>query len=140
MRSNRGMTLIELMVVIIVLGILATVATSSYRNFLVRTNRTDGRQLLLRIQVAEEKFFLQNGTYTADLASAPPVGLGTGATSQGGLYTFVVAPGATGTIATSYAATATAVGAQTSDTAICQTMSIDDQGVHTPADSTGCWK
>jgi hypothetical protein len=29
---------------------------------------------------------------------------------------------------------------QTADTAACLTFTINDQGVRTPADSTGCWR
>jgi type IV pilus assembly protein PilE len=137
----RGVTLIELLTVMVVLGILSTVAVSSYRNYLMRTNRVDGRQLLLRIQVGEQKYFLQNNTYTADLVSATNAGgLGLGNTSPGGYYTMAVVPGNTGTIATSFSASATAISTQTNDTLTCQTMSIDDLGAKTPAESTGCWK
>jgi type IV pilus assembly protein PilE len=138
--SMRGTTLIELMTVIVVLAILSTFAVSTYRTQLIRTNRTDGRQLLLRVQVAEEKFFLQNNTYTIDLANPPPTGLGLAATSPGGFYTLVVAPGATGTIASSFQVTATAAGTQVNDLAGCLVLTIDNQGQRTPNDATGCWK
>lgn len=141
LRHMRGMTLIELMVVVSIVAILGTFAISSYRNYLLRTNRTDARQALLRIQVAEEKFFLQNNTYTTDFTSAPSAGgLGvSGATTNGGYYTLTVTPGGTG-IASSYVATATATAGQTADTAACLTLSINDQGSRTPDDSSGCWK
>jgi type IV pilus assembly protein PilE len=140
-----GMTLIELLTVMIVLGVLSTLAVGSYRNYLIRTNRVDGRQLLLRIQVAEQKFFLQNNTYTTDLVSATSAGgLGLSNTSPAGFYTMAVVPGnvltPAGTIATTFTATAVATGTQTADTAACLTMSIDDQGAKTPGDISGCWK
>jgi type IV pilus assembly protein PilE len=130
--------------VVAVLAILSTFAVSTYRAQLLRANRTDGRQLLLRIQVAEEKFFLQNSTYTANIAGAPPAGLGLSNTSPGGFYTFAVAPGDVsnpgGTIATSFTVTATVAGTQAADLATCHVMTIDDQGQRTPNDATGCWK
>ena len=57
-----------------------------------------------------------------------------------GYYTLGATAGSTGSIATSWKVTATATGNQTSDLAICRTLSIDDQGVRSPADSSGCWK
>ena len=136
-----GVTLIELLTVIVVVAILATIAVASYRSYLIRANRSEGRNQLLRVEAAEEKYFVQNDTYTVDIIDPPPAGLGFGsATTPSGFYTLAVAPGATGTIATSYQATATAQAGQTQDSATCQVFSITDQGQRTPADSTGCWK
>jgi type IV pilus assembly protein PilE len=131
---ERGVTLIELLTVVGIVAVLGVIAIGSYRNYGLRTNRVDGTSSLLRIQVAEEKYFLQNNTYTTDLADAPPVGLGLGNNSPGGYYALAVAAGATGAIGTSYQATATAVGTQTSDDPNCQALSINDQGQRTPAD------
>jgi type IV pilus assembly protein PilE len=140
MRYSRGVTLIELMTVVGIVAILGVIAVGSYRAYGLRTNRVDGTAALLRIQVAEEKYFLQNNTYTTDLADPPPNGLGIGNASSNGYYTLAVAAGGTGTIATSYQATATAAGTQTQDKAACQVYTIDDQAQRSPADSTGCWK
>jgi type IV pilus assembly protein PilE len=138
---ERGMTLIELMTVVAVVAIVASLAVSGYRGVTMRANRTEGRNALMRIQMAQEKFFLQNNTYTTDLTSAPPTGLGLGSTTTAtGLYTLSVAAGATGSIATSYVATATAAAGQTSDVAACQVFTLSDQNQRSPADSTGCWK
>ena len=130
----RGMTLIELMVVVAIVAILSTLAVGSYRRYVLRANRTDATSALLRIQVAEEKFFLQNNVYTIDLSAA---GLNVPSPTPNGFYTLAVtgAP-----IATSFQATATATGAQTQDTS-CQTLTIDDQGRRNSAPSTtDCWR
>src|ERR1041385_1494678 len=58
----RGMTLVELLTVMVVLAVLASVSVSSYRRYMIRANRTDATTSLLRTQVAEEKYFLQNNT------------------------------------------------------------------------------
>jgi type IV pilus assembly protein PilE len=139
-KHSRGVTLIELLVTVAVVAILSNIAISNYRAYTLRANRIDGETMLMKIQVAEEKFFLQNNTYTTAVATAPPNGLGLLATTTSGRYTLAVAAGATGNIATSYAATATAAGNQTDDKAACLTLTIDDQGQRTPADSSGCWK
>jgi type IV pilus assembly protein PilE len=137
---SRGFTLIELLISIVVLAILASIAIGSYRNSVLRANRTDGTTTLLRISMAEEKYFLQNSQYTTDLASASPIGLGLSATSPLGYYTLAVTAGATGSIATSWKVTATATGSQLQDVAACQTLTLDGEGTRTPADSSGCWK
>jgi type IV pilus assembly protein PilE len=137
---QRGVTLIELVVVMAILAILSTLAVSSYRSYTLRAQRTDAQNALLRIQVAQEKHFLQNNTYTTDIVSAPPTGLGLGSnTTPGGYYTLAVAADAGG-IGTSYIATATATGGQTQDKAACLTLTINDRGQRTPLESTGCWR
>ena len=131
----RGVTLIELMVVVAIVAILSSLAVGSYRRYVLRANRTDATSALLRIQVAEEKFFLQNNAYTTDVSAT---GLNVGSPTPNGFYNLAVA-GAPA-IATSFKATATATGTQTQDTS-CQTLTIDDQGLRNSAPSTtDCWR
>ncbi len=134
---TRGMTLIELMVVVAIVAILATIAVGSYGRYVLRANRTEATSALLRIQVAEEKYFLQNNAYTTDVTDLPPAGLGVASPTPKGFYNLSVtgAP-----IATSFQATATATSTQTQDTS-CQTLTIDDQGRRNSAPSTTeCWR
>ena len=136
----RGMTLIELMVVVAIVAILASLAVGSYRRYVLRANRTDATSALLRIQVGEEKYFLQNNAYTINATAQPPTGLGVASPTRNGFYNITVTPGSTGSIATSFSATATAKGTQTQDTS-CQTLTIDDQGLRNSAPSTTeCWR
>jgi type IV pilus assembly protein PilE len=139
----RGVTLLELMVVLAIVAILSTIAVGSYRQYVLRANRTDATGALLRIQVAEEKFFLQNNTYTTSVSPQPPAGLGVSSPTPNGFYTIAVTgdPNSTNNIATSFLATATAVGAQTADTS-CLTLTITDQGQRSSAPSTSatCWR
>ena len=82
-KAARGFSLIELMVVVAIVGLLASIATASYRNYVRRATRTEGRSVLLSIQVAQEKFFLQNNQYVQTIAgvTAAPPGLLRRATS-----------------------------------------------------------
>jgi type IV pilus assembly protein PilE len=142
-RHTSGFTLIELMVVVAVMAILGTIAVSTYRNYILRTNRTEARMALLATQVAQEKYFLQNNQYAPDIATviaAPPGGLGMnltpGGVTMGGNYTVSFAAVTPNT----YTLSAVATGQQASDTAACLTFTINEQGQRTPADSTGCWR
>ena len=89
-QKQRGITLVELMVVVVVVAILAAISVPSYRSYLIRTQRTEAKTALLRIQAAQEKFYLQNNRYSENLVSAPPAGLGTGNVTEGGKYDLVV--------------------------------------------------
>ena len=63
----RGITLIELMIVVVVLSILAAVAYPNYRNYVARAKRTEAKAALLRIATNQERFYLQNSTFTQDM-------------------------------------------------------------------------
>lgn len=64
---EQGMTLLELVIVVAVAGILASIAVPSYRNYVLRANRTEGRGALLALAAAQEKFYLQCNTYATTL-------------------------------------------------------------------------
>ena len=135
----RGVTLIELVVVVAIVALLATIALPSYRQFLLRSHRVEAKAALLNVAAAQEKFYLQNNTYTTELADAPPDGLGLAATTENGYYTIAI--GAAD--ADSFTATATAAGGQADDTH-CANFTIDETGLKTATDSsnaavTDCW-
>ena len=139
--TQRGVTLIVLMTVIVVIAILASIAVPSYRNYLLRSQRTEATTALLNLQAAQEKFYLQNNAYTDDVAGDPPAGLGLAATTERGFYDIAVVLGADNQ---SYTASATPVaGAGQSDDTRCTGFSVTDTGAR---DSTGpggkdyCWR
>lgn len=141
-RLSAGFTLVELLIAIVIVAILSAIAIPSYRSYVLRARREDATSALMRVQAAEEKFFLQNNAYTANLAGAPPAGIGIGATSDNGYYALALAltNGGAGFTAT---ATPTATGGQTDD-AKCATYTIDQTGNKTatgtdPTPNQTCW-
>ena len=143
-RHSGGFSLIEILTVIGLLAVLGSIAVNTYRSYILRAARTEGRMALLAIQVAQEKFFLQNNAYAQDIATviaAPPAGLGVstltaGGVTSGGNYTISFAAVTPNT----YTLQAVATGTQVKDTAACLTFTINDQGTRTPADASGCWR
>jgi type IV pilus assembly protein PilE len=138
-RSRRymgGVTLIELMTVMVVLAILTSISVGAYRRYLLRTNRSEAISELLKVQVAQEKFFLQNNSYTDDLAD-----LGIAETTASGNYTLDVEAPDDGDIATGFRATATVAGGQQEDGA-CTSLTIDDRGrrLSDPGETSLCWR
>ena len=67
MKANRGITLIELLIVVAVIGILAAVAYPSYEAYIIRSNRSAAQQLMLKIASREEQYRLDAKSYTATL-------------------------------------------------------------------------
>ncbi len=143
--AARGFSLIELMIVVAIVGILAWLASANYRNYVLRTNRTEARLALLAIQAAQERYFVQNNQYAQTMATviatAASGGLGVTNLTAGGVtpngYYTISFQAAT---ANTYTIQAVATGTQVKDTAACLTLSINDQGARLPLDSTGCWK
>lgn len=126
LKYQKGVTLVELMVVLVIVAILSAIAVPSYRQYSMRANRAEAHWNLLRLAAAQEKFYLQNNTYAEDdeLSEAPPNGLGIDATSESGYYTFSI----TAADATGFQAQAVAAGGQVDDTD-CDVFGIDDTGV-----------
>ena len=59
----RGITLLELMIVVVIVSILAAVAYPNYRQFAARAKRNEAKAMLLEIAAAQERFYLQNSQY-----------------------------------------------------------------------------
>ena len=59
----RGITLLELMIVVVIVSILAAVAYPNYRQFAARAKRNEAKAMLLEIAAAQERFYLQNSFY-----------------------------------------------------------------------------
>lgn len=43
MRGQKGFTLIEVMIVVVIIGILASIAYPSYREYVLKGNRAEGK-------------------------------------------------------------------------------------------------
>ncbi len=146
-KRQTGMTLIELMIVVVVLGIIIAIGVPSYRGYIIRANRVDATSALLRLAANQERFYMQNNTYAsnAQLAAALPAGLGIAATDHG-FYNLTIAAAGAGLVV-GYTATATAVAGESQGSdADCWTYTINEMGLRTAAtqgaaDNTGiCWQ
>jgi type IV pilus assembly protein PilE len=65
-RTNRGITLVELLVVMVIIGILSAIAIPSYRNYTLRANRADAKTALLAMAGAMERCFTRFNSYAED--------------------------------------------------------------------------
>ncbi|MFD2179801.1 type IV pilin protein [Veronia pacifica] len=59
----QGMTLLELLVVILIMGALSTVAVPAYTNHLVKAERNRAQTSLYQLQVWAEQHYTENNTY-----------------------------------------------------------------------------
>ncbi len=134
---QRGITLLELMAVVMVIGILGMIAVPSYRQYSMRAQRTDAKAALLQLTTNQERFYLTNRTYSND-----PAALGFASNqSERGSYTLAIA---SADLTIGYTATATprsgAAFDMTAD-AQCTTFSVTSQGVRTATGTSAatCW-
>lgn len=67
MTKNKGFTLIELMIVVVIIGILSSIALPSYQQYTMRANRTDGMSAIQMLLDAQERYYADHISYTADL-------------------------------------------------------------------------
>ena len=75
-RRQSGFTLIELMIVVAIIGILASVAYPAYTNSIAKGKRGEARAALMNLLQQEERYLTQMNTYE-------PFALGTPVTTGG---------------------------------------------------------
>jgi type IV pilus assembly protein PilE len=130
-RSQRGVTLLELLVVVVVIGILAAIAYPSYREQVRRSNRTEARVALEQTAGALEKCYTRYMAYDENCPTAAQFEDDDGFATPKGYYR-ITAPTLE---ATQFIVRADAQGAQASDAA-CARLELDQTGNRTPA---ACW-
>jgi type IV pilus assembly protein PilE len=132
-KHMRGITLIELMIVVVIVGILAMIAYPNYQEFTARAKRNEARAALLQLATNQERFYLNNNTFTQDLtalgfSTTPTV------TTPTGYYTVQV----TAADASNFSATATYLQGG-SEAGKCLTFTVDGRGLQTSGPDTNCW-
>lgn len=136
---QRGFTLMELLVAMVIIGILAAIAIPNYAAYVARGNRSEARAGLLEAANWMERWRTERGRYD-DPANAnnPPPGFPWAQIPRTGTAKYTVAVVAT---PVAYAITATATGPMAGDA--CATLTIDQAGARTFTGASGsqevCW-
>lgn len=125
--NQLGITLIELMIVVAVVGILSSIAYPSYQEHVRKTNRADAQANLLELSQFMERYYSERGFYTS--ATLPFT-----TSPRDGSPKYNI----TGVIATiAYTLTATPTGSQATDTR-CAALGITSVGVKCIQGGTKC--
>jgi type IV pilus assembly protein PilE len=78
MRHQKGFTLIEVMIVVAIVAILASIALPSYTSYIQRSRITEAVSGLGEMKVKMEQFFQDNRTYVGACAAGTVAPLPTG--------------------------------------------------------------
>jgi type IV pilus assembly protein PilE len=137
MKSSRGFTLIEVMIVVAILAVIAAVAYPSYRSYIIKANRSAAQSFMLEVAARQERYLLDQRAYAVNFAA---LGM-TVPTNVSANYTIATAqvagppPG--------YTVTATPTGKQLAEDTECGTLTIDHTNTKTESGSgtvASCWK
>ena len=112
---SHGMTLIELVIVMAVMGILLTLSVPSYQSYMLRVHRTEAIRMLLQASMCQQRIYAGHGSY--DTNRCRP-----GSEYQRYQVTYQPAD----TQGRTYIAMATPKGAQLADP--CGSLSLDQNG------------
>ena len=130
---QKGFTLIELMIVVAVVAILASIAVPSYQEQIRKSRRAQAKADIVEYMQMAERYFTVNNTYvgfTLPVAVSPREA---GATARYNLA-------ASTQTATALVLTATALGPQASDR--CGNLSVSNTGLKTESGTATlaeCW-
>ena len=130
-KHMSGITLIELMIVVVVISILAAIAYPNYQEFTARAKRNEAKAALLRLAINQERFYLNNNSFTLNLAE---LGFGS-AITETGYYQIQVTAADT----SNFTASATYLQGG-SEATKCLTFTINGRGAKTSDPETNCWE
>ena len=133
LRWRKGVTLVELMVVVALVAVIATIAYPSYTTQVMKANRMDAKRYLMQIQSVYERYYLENNNaYAANVSqvySAMSIAAGPPTSS---FYAFTC----NACTSSSYTLVATALSSQAADS--CSNFYLTNTGIRT-ASVSGCW-
>lgn len=132
---NKGFTLIELMIVVAIIAILASIALPSYQQYVVETRRSSGQACLMELSQWMERRYTNTLTYAGSVL--PTLACVTDNSSS---YSYSLSGNPT---QNSYTIQAVPQGDQATKDSGCATLTINQNGTRSRSGSSAmsqCWK
>lgn len=144
--KQRGVTLIEILIVMVILALIASFAYPSYMNYVVDTKRTAATSILLQVADRQQQFFMDNKRFSNDLtnlgfAANPLVIADDGramANAADSDSTYSVA--LSNVTATTYTITAAPLNGQAARDTECGSLTLNQTLTKGSAGGSDCWK
>lgn len=124
-RHKSGFTLIELMIVVAIVAILTAVALPSYRNHVIKGNRSAAQSFMMQVANAQQQYLQDTRQYALGASFLTTLSLTT-PTEVAKFYALTVTPAAA-TTPPSFTIVATPTGSQVTDGA----LTLDNLGAKT---------
>ena len=122
MKTQKGFTLAEVLIVILIIGVLASIAIPGYREYVIRGHRRAAQAAMMEMASQQQQYFAANRAYAtaAELGFALPPEV-----DENYDFTITLPAGAVPRFVISF----TAVGGQSSD----GPLGLTSEGAKTPA-------
>lgn len=139
MRQQKGFTLIELMIIVLIVAILSTIALQTYSGYMLRAYRSDSQASLLQATQFMDRIRTEQGSYQpGGVSPALPTSLAQSPSNGVARYTIALS----GSTPTTYTLTATPT-ASISAQEVCGNLTIDQSGLKAftggGGDQRTCW-
>lgn len=127
--KQRGLSLIELMVVVAIVAIISAFAFPSYQRYVIKAKRTVAQNVLLQVADRQQQFFMDNKSFAADMTNlgfpADPYIVGDdGESTVAGDSEAVYSLSLSNVTATTWTATAAPLHGQLSRDTYCGSLSV----------------
>lgn len=139
-RRSSGFTLIEVMIVVVIIGIIASIAYPSYQEHVRKTKRADAQSALMELAQFMERYYTANGRYLTSTNAAPTLPF-TEAPKDGASKSYDLAFAASSPTANSYTLQATPKNSMAGDK--CGTLTLTNTGAKgqaVGATMADCWR
>lgn len=137
MKTQKGFTLVELMIVVVIVGILAGIGIPAYGDYVLRGKLTEAMTELAAMRVKLEQYYQDNRTYVGGCAAGTVAPL-----PSGTRYFTYTCPTLT---ASAFTVTATGIAAQGTDGFVYTVdqsntkITTDVPSADWGAEPIGCW-
>jgi type IV pilus assembly protein PilE len=142
---QRGVSLLELMIVVAIVAIIGAFGYPSYMQHVVNAKRTAATSILLQVADRQQQFFMDNKAYAADLTdlgfAANPLVIADDGTPVGGGDSDAVYSVSLGNLsATTFTATAAPLNGQLKRDGACGSLALTQAGARSASGGgDDCW-